>query len=212
MQAGPRTGGTELLPSTECETIGRIHGVPRDKPHAPPPIRYGATDGVGYPPQPKVPHKLDVHKTIINSRLEECPKLTALRLFEEVRAAGYTGGYSRLSEYVRLVRPREPVDHVVRYQTPAGRQGKMDFGDFGLPWGRRHAAGGPALLAPVVTVLLQEPDHKDFRGPRSGKCQPAARGDLRMRTEAISAGHGFRRVLCRSARLFDWSSCAGPSR
>ena len=97
------------------------------------------SDGVGYPHRPKAPHKLDPYKAIINARLEAYPKLTARRLFEEVRAAGYTGGYSRLSAYVLQVRPREPADPVVRYETPAGRQGQVDFGSFSLPWGRRHA-------------------------------------------------------------------------
>ena len=94
---------------------------------------------VGYSPRPKAPQKLDPFKAIINTRLDAYPKLTAQRLFEEVRAAGYEGGYSRLSEYVRQVRPREPADPVVRYETPAGRQGQVDFGSFSLPWGRRYA-------------------------------------------------------------------------
>lgn len=81
---------------------------------------------MGYPPPPKVPHKLDANKAIISARLEAYPKLTARFLFEDVRAAGYTGGCSRLSEYVRLVRPREPVDPVVHYETPAGRQSQLE--------------------------------------------------------------------------------------
>ena len=40
---------------------------------------------------------------------------------------------------VNTVRPREPVEAAVRFETPAGRQGQVDFGTFTLPWGRRHA-------------------------------------------------------------------------
>ncbi len=72
-------------------------------------------------------------------RLEQFSKLSAQRLFDEVRAAGYLGGYSRVRDYVRQVRPREPTEPVVRFETPAGRQGQVDFGTFTLPWGRRHA-------------------------------------------------------------------------
>ena len=86
-----------------------------------------------------MPHKLDPYTGIIDSRLEEFPKLSAKRLFDEVRAAGYPGGYSRVRDYVRAVRPRQPVESVVRFETPAGRQGQVDFGTFTLPWGRRHA-------------------------------------------------------------------------
>ena len=92
-----------------------------------------------YTPRPPVAHKLDPYKAIIDARLEEFPKLSAKRLFDEVRAAGYPGGYVRVNDYVRETRPREPVEPVIRFETPAGRQGQVDFGTFALPWGRRHA-------------------------------------------------------------------------
>ena len=92
-----------------------------------------------YAPRPAVPHKLAPYTGIIEARLEEFPGLSAKRLFDEVRAAGYPGGYSRVRDYVRAVRPREPVEAVVRFETPPGRQGQVDFATFTLPWGRRHA-------------------------------------------------------------------------
>ena len=95
--------------------------------------------GSRYAPRPPMVHKLDPYKAIIDARLEAFPKLSAKRLFDEVRAAGYPGSYSRVSDYVRAMRPREPVEPVVRFETPAGRQGQVDFGTFRLPWGRRHA-------------------------------------------------------------------------
>ena len=84
-------------------------------------------------------HKLDPYKGIIDARLKAFPKLSAKRLFDEVCAAGYPGSYSRVNDYVRATRPREPVEVPVRFETPAGRQGQVDFGTFTLPWGRRHA-------------------------------------------------------------------------
>ena len=93
----------------------------------------------GYAPRPPVAHKLDPYKGIIDARLEAFPKLSARRLLDEVRAAGYPGGYKRVQEYIRATRPREPVEVPVRFETPAGRQGQVDFGTFRLPWGRRHA-------------------------------------------------------------------------
>lgn len=56
------------------------------------------SDAVGYSPRPKAPHRLDSDKAIINARLEAYSKLTTQRLFGEARAAGYVGGYNRLSE------------------------------------------------------------------------------------------------------------------
>ena len=92
-----------------------------------------------YSPRPRVAHKLDPYKELIEVRLEEFPKLSAKRPFDEVRAAGYDGGYSRVRDYVREVRPRPPQEPPVRFETPAGHQGQVDFGTFRLPWGRRHA-------------------------------------------------------------------------
>ena len=92
-----------------------------------------------YASRPPVAHKLDPYTGIIDARLEAFPKLSAKRLFDEVRAAGYPGGYERVRDYVSTVRPREPVAAAVRFETPAGHQGQVDVGTFTLPWGRRHA-------------------------------------------------------------------------
>lgn len=94
---------------------------------------------VRYRPRPPVPTQLDPYKAIIQARLEAFPLLTAQRLFEEVRSAGYSGGYTQLKRYVRQVRPHVPAEPVVRFETPPGFQGQVDFGTFQLPWGRRHA-------------------------------------------------------------------------
>ena len=109
----------------------------------------------GYSPRPPVAHKLAPYKAIIDARLEAFPKLSAKRLFDEVRAAGYPGCYSRVNDYVRATRPREPVESLVRFETPAGHQGQV-----GLRY--VHAALGPApcpgdrprLLPAAVAALL----------------------------------------------------------
>ena len=96
-------------------------------------------EAVSYTPRPPVARKIDAFKGIIEARLQMYPRLTAQRLFEEVRADGYGGGYSQLKVYVRSVRPRVPEEAVQRYETPAGFQGQVDFATFNLPWGRRYA-------------------------------------------------------------------------
>lgn len=94
---------------------------------------------VQYGPRAPKPTKLDAYKSIIHARLASYPQLTGRRLLDEIRAAGYAGGYTQLAEYVRSVRPRPPEDPVVRFETPPGHQGQVDFADFRLPWGRRYA-------------------------------------------------------------------------
>ena len=92
-----------------------------------------------YAPRSRPTHKLDPYKGIIEARLAEFPRLSAQRLLDEVRAAGYEGSYGRVRDHVRSVRPRQPVEAAVRFETPPGRQGQVDFGTFTLPWGRRYA-------------------------------------------------------------------------
>ena len=75
---------------------------------------------VSYKPRPGVPTKLDLFKGVIEARLQMFPRLTAQRLFEEIRSDGYAGGYTQLKDYVRGIRPREPDDAVQRFETPAG--------------------------------------------------------------------------------------------
>lgn len=92
-----------------------------------------------YTPRPPVPRKLDRYKAIIDARLQAYPKLSSVRLLEEIRAAGYDGGYTQLKEYVRTVRPRPPEEQVIRFETAPARQAQVDFADFRLPWGKRYA-------------------------------------------------------------------------
>jgi transposase len=59
-------------------------------------------------------------------------------LFDEIRAAGYPGGVAQLQLFVRQIRPRPPVDPVVRFETPPGHQAQVDFATFRFPWGKRY--------------------------------------------------------------------------
>src|SRR5678815_3924217 len=94
---------------------------------------------VRYSPRPAVARKIDQFRGIVEARLNEFPRLTATRLFDELRAAGYGGGYTQLKEYVREVRPTAAPDPIVRFETPPGHQGQVDFAEFRLPWGKRYA-------------------------------------------------------------------------
>ena len=73
-----------------------------------------------YGPRRPRPSKLDPFKGIINARLAEYPELSAVRLYKEVRAAGYAGGYGQAKRYVREVRRRPPEEPVRRFETPPG--------------------------------------------------------------------------------------------
>ena len=95
------------------------------------PVRYG--------PRRSVATKLDAYKAIIETRLAAYPALSAVRLLAEIRAAGYTGGYTQLTAFLRHVRPTPAPEPVIRFETPAGRQAQVDFARFEFAWGVRYA-------------------------------------------------------------------------
>ena len=86
------------------------------------------------------PTVLDGYREWIESRLGAYPELSAVRLFREIREAGYRGAYDQVRRYAGEVRPRPEPEPVVRFETPPGRQAQLDFAEnFPLPWGKRHA-------------------------------------------------------------------------
>lgn len=96
-------------------------------------------ESVRYKKRSPVERNIDPYRGIIATRLAEFPKLSAVRLFQEIQAAGYAGSYSQVKEYVRQARPRTVDEPVIRFETPAGHQGQADFAHFRLPWGVRWA-------------------------------------------------------------------------
>ena len=95
-------------------------------------------DSVRYKKRPPVARKLNRFRGVIHARLTEFPALSAVRVYEEVRASGYEGGYTQVKEYLRRIRPptREPV---IRFETLPGHQAQVDFAHFRFRWGRRYA-------------------------------------------------------------------------
>lgn len=114
-----------------------------------------------YRPRPTVPTKLDPFKPLLAERLREFPALTAVRLLAECRAAGYTGGYSQLRDYVRALRPAPVPAAVVRFETPPGHQAQVDFAECRLPWGKRYAL--VAVLGHSRLLWVQFTPRQDLR-------------------------------------------------
>jgi transposase len=132
-----------LEQGTSKSALARQLGISRDTVHRW--IRDGDLDrdldmaAVRYGPRPPVPTKLDGYKPIIEARVAAYPELSAVRLLEEIRAAGYDGGYTQLKAFVRRVRPMPAPEPVIRFETPAGRQAQVDFARFRFAWGVRYA-------------------------------------------------------------------------
>ncbi|MBK8295136.1 MAG: transposase [Solirubrobacterales bacterium] len=83
-----------------------------------------ATDPPGYNRKNSGASKLDPFRDEIGHLLEENPILSGVRVLEEIRTLGYTGGKSILNEHLREIRPRyQPPPRT--YQRTTYRPGEL---------------------------------------------------------------------------------------
>jgi transposase len=82
------------------------------------------------PPVERAPRKrkLDAFAPKVAELLARFPDITAQRVFEELRDAGFTGGYSGVKDYLRLVRPKPTVTPSLL--TPVWGPGEMAESDW----------------------------------------------------------------------------------
>ena len=78
----------------------------------------------------KVISKLDQFKPMIEEMLKEYPNLSGVRIFEKIKALGYTGRTTILREYLAELRGRQR-EAFVRYETAPGEEAQADWGYFG---------------------------------------------------------------------------------
>ncbi len=73
---------------------------------------------------------LESYRAYIKDRIDRY-NLSAVRILDEIRKKGYTGGYSTLKYYCATLRKDRAITAVIRFETEPGRQAQVDFGDFG---------------------------------------------------------------------------------
>jgi len=72
---------------------------------------------------------LEKFRTYIEDRLRVFPRLSSVRLYEELIAQGYGGGYRMLCKFVRKMRPVEQKGYI-RVETKPGEQAQVDWAEF----------------------------------------------------------------------------------
>jgi transposase len=106
-----------------------------------------ARDHGGVHPELPTPRKsrrgrlLAAFEPALRDLLERYPEITVVRLLEELRGQGYTGGYTVLREQVRQWRSRPAQPAVVRFETVPGAQAQMDWATYEIAFtleGRRR--------------------------------------------------------------------------
>ena len=118
---------------------------------------------VGYGPRRAMSSKLDPYKPLIDARLNEYPKLTAVRLFKEVRAAGYPGSYNQVKRYVRRFDPDPQRSRWCASRPRPGVRARWTSLTLGQALRTNRRAG---LLEAAVGSVLRAADHE---GPVHGQ-------------------------------------------
>jgi transposase len=75
--------------------------------------------------------QLDPYLPFVRDTLAQYPRLRATRLFEMVKARGYTGSVVQLRRAVRLIRPAATATVYRRLTTLAAEEAQVDWGAFG---------------------------------------------------------------------------------
>ena len=79
--------------------------------------------------------KLDSFKSSVGEILDDYPKLSGLRIFEKLKALGYTGGITILRDFLKDIRGIKHEAYV-RYETAPGEEAQVDWGNFdAFPFG-----------------------------------------------------------------------------
>lgn len=110
-------------------------------------------------PKPRAPRpsRLDEHRPRVATLLERFPDITAQRVFEELRSAGYTGSYTVVKTYVRKVRPRKPPTPSLEAPIYGpGQMAESDWSPYTLTFGARR------VTLQVFAYVLAHSGRKSF--------------------------------------------------
>ncbi|MBU1449328.1 IS21 family transposase [Patescibacteria group bacterium] len=96
----------------------------------------GRSTGRGAKPESVRHSKLDPFLPLMTRLLDKYPGITGVRLYEELREAGYEGGMTILQDRLKRLRPKPKKAPTVRFETEPGVQGQMDWSPYTIRFGK----------------------------------------------------------------------------
>lgn len=125
-----------------------------------------ASGATGLPkPRPQRGSLVDPHDTALRDLLSRYPKISVVRLLEELRRQGYAGGYTVLRQRVKQLRVMQQRPPVERFETGPGAQAQMDYGVYTLDFlqeGRRKVNLFSYVLGYSRRHYLRFVERQDF--------------------------------------------------
>lgn len=109
--------------------------------------------------------KLDSFEPQLQQLMDRYPRITVVRLQEELQSAGYTGRYSILAERVRQLRDRPAKPLTVRFETGPGAQAQMDWATYDIDFtqeGRRKVQLFSYILGYSRRQYIYFTERQDF--------------------------------------------------
>lgn len=88
------------------------------------------------PPSRPRPSIIDAFEPLLKELLAKYPNLTNERAWQELRARGFSGGYTVVRQRLGRLRPRAAPAAVPRFETGPGLQAQMDFGVYDIDFTR----------------------------------------------------------------------------
>ncbi len=83
-----------------------------------------------YGPRAPRPRLIEPYEVYLRERVGAFPGLSGKRLLRELRELGYAGGYTAVTDFLRVHRPADPKGFERRFETPSGKQAQVDFAEF----------------------------------------------------------------------------------
>ena len=109
--------------------------------------------------------KLDAYQQQIEQLMERYPKITAMRVWEELKRHDYVGGYTMVRLRVKQLRQRPTKPLTVRFETSPGVQAQMDWAVYDIDFtseGRRRVNLFSYLLGYSRRQYLCFTERQDF--------------------------------------------------
>ena len=143
--------------------------------------------------------KLDEFREQVGGLLKEFSDITAQRIFEELKAKGFVGGYTAVKDWVRKVRPKAPptISMPVERHGP-GKMGECDWSPYKIDF--THA---PRRTVQAFGYALTHSHRKFFRFYSNGDLHSLMDGHVQTFTAFRGAAHSCK-YDCQKAVVLRW--------